>query len=165
MNKIRPTRPLPDWNGKGMEILKIISVNGYDVLRNLADYTCSNVAEGEGKQQNDFSFNLRGVNVKRVFRPYLNLTYATLGIELYNWLLEQVNQPTFIVRYFDYSLGQVVEREMFMENSNRDRLYVKGENLLELFNVTFAFKSVYAYENYDKLRSGEPIRAEVEFYE
>lgn len=78
--------------------------------------------------------------------PTVKFTLAYMTPESFATFMQIVNSKGFIVQYFDYELGEVVYRAMYVTEKSLERLHTDANAiLLGVVHPTITMVSVYGY--------------------
>lgn len=134
-----------------MQEYKTIKINNKVFDGICKDYRCRNTLEyaEEVEKLNDFSIDNESID--SAYIPKLEFEFSKISLTEYQWLIANVNKKSFTVEYYDYTLGKVVTRDMYLEADEIERLYFFGGNLNSIINMSVTFVSRVGYTNYEDL--------------
>lgn len=78
--------------------------------------------------------------------PTVTFTFNYISLQEYQKLLQLINSKGFFVRYYDFELGEKVQRRMYASSNSISDLYHNSVNLVALLGMQLTFVSIFGYE-------------------
>lgn len=124
----------------------------------ISDYTCDNIVTYAKKPERVLSGDMLLRYVDKYYIPQLEVIIRQLNNVQYNNLMSLLmTGESIMVTYFDYVLGEKVNRDMLLSSVAKgefiflpDDQYSSG-NALNMLNLTIVFESKLSYAAYKDL--------------
>ena len=135
------------------ELIEKLYINGVAMSDCISEITPKNVLTYTESPDRSEDMTL-DVSISNAYIPHVVIKLSKLTPNEYKKLITNINQPSFVAKYFDTELGINVTRKMYCTEYSIEKLYNKGRELKYLLGVSLEFVCYNGYGSYEDLING-----------